>query len=319
MRAMSLKKSILISLLILAGALGACDGNKAKDAVDAANPGRDVAPEDTGAQAKGANAASEENEDAPRPSATSPGAAKLSARALLQIDKLLGAGDFKSLTAARIASEELAGKPAAADYRARRFYPAGGNTYGVGLQVWKLEDAQAAQGLVAKLRPQYLGVDEAAAKPGDSAQGFRAARAGIQTQVFAPDKAPGYVAALSCDDTLCKNGWSDVGRLAQLVEQRLTGSSAPNVPTAQAPPAVEAEPAAEEEHAAGGEDTAANVPAVKNKRMLAPLNRPGITQELRRERLGISKRTDVSKVTRMTKSRGIDRAAMLPKEPRRGQ
>lgn len=203
-----------IALLATAVATTACNGNG-----DDAAPAEQAAPQTGPAAAEQADDAPVVPPPEPQRVAMTAGRATLSAQAPLAIEHLLPREYASKLIHGQFDVEPLPGQKPGPNYNALQLRPATKDPrYGIGLQVWKLNDQTAATARIAELKEQYLGTsdlhDTAAKKTG-----FRSERAGIRTYLFAADSSP-HVIALSCATQVCTT-WSMVYKLGSDVEAKL--------------------------------------------------------------------------------------------------
>lgn len=113
--------------------------------------------------------------------------------------------------------EPLAGRKLDSRYAASHFRGTDATEFGVGLQVWKFDDADDALNELANLRGQYLGVVDL---PKDAnPRSFGAERAGIRSYLLVPEKSS-YMLGLSCGVKTCKD-WDTMSKLATTVGGRL--------------------------------------------------------------------------------------------------
>ncbi len=140
----------------------------------------------------------------------------------LDISTLLSPQDVEKIFGQKqLNVEELAGQPATADYNGLRIVVDNNSMpmYGIGLQVWKFNDLDAANSQLDKLKSQYLGVQEIPADLQKTADdGFISERGGIRSYlVVAP---PSNIIALSCEKRLCQK-WTDLTELTSVVQSRM--------------------------------------------------------------------------------------------------
>ena len=227
MKIMNLKIAALAGILILGAGLSACDcsggadaegeqtradGRGAGDSAGAENADKSEGPEHSGA---------DEN-PAARPSAKTPGTATLTPTSTIDLSRVLREEDLSEFESGAIARSPLPGKAIGPNYNATRFHSGSGVGYGLGLQVWKFDSDQQAVDYVQTMRAQFLSTADAPMRaPVSGARGFLSSRDGMEVFVFAPERAEGKVAAISCDATFCKSGWDDLQGVAQKVSRRM--------------------------------------------------------------------------------------------------
>ncbi|MBA2664828.1 MAG: hypothetical protein H0U74_21245 [Bradymonadaceae bacterium] len=154
--------------------------------------------------------------------ASTPRPATIAKEAPLDVAQLLPSADAQKLIGrGAVTTEPLLGKPASPNYNAMMFRATNAPaSYGVGLQVWKLEDASSAEARLGELKGQYLSVLKVApAGATIKSPSFLAERAGIRSYLFVSEKSP-HVVGLSCASDVCKS-WSALVTLGSEIESRL--------------------------------------------------------------------------------------------------
>lgn len=137
----------------------------------------------------------------------------------LDISTLLTEQDLPSTLPQKDARREvLAGQKPGPNYNATHFRKANAPEFGVGLQVWRFDDHDAARDQLALLRDQYLGVVENPVA-GAHEHSFSAERAKIRSYLTSPNDSP-YLIGISCGAETCKE-WKAVTDIARTVEGRL--------------------------------------------------------------------------------------------------
>jgi hypothetical protein len=134
----------------------------------------------------------------------------------LDIDHLLSRGEVREVTGytGTLSHTELEGQEPSQTYNAFRL--AGDQTYGFGLQVWKLRDGAQATSFFNRMHETY--VVTANDNLGDT-PAFEAELGGIRQLVFVAAQT-GNVVALSCDETVCPDD-ETLAHLAERVLSRL--------------------------------------------------------------------------------------------------
>jgi hypothetical protein len=223
---MSSKKLALVSLCMTALILSACDEkNKAETTTDVANL------VDTANTAETTDSGVDKQPK--RASASSPGEATVTKKDPLDASLYLSQSDIRGLGRGAVREGVLVGKKPSTTYGSVRLEPTGSqptspDRYGAALQLWKVDDEEAAENMVGQMRGQYLGVDDAPKNaPVRRKKAFLSFRAGITTYVFAAEgESAAYVAAISCGQDTCPKGWANVRPVAEKVADRIQNPDA---------------------------------------------------------------------------------------------
>ncbi|MFP4597840.1 MAG: hypothetical protein ACOC9W_04895 [Persicimonas sp.] len=229
-------KTLLIAVLLLSAATAACDDKASQD--DASDVS--VADDTESSQAVDDDLAPKQD-DAPepdrnRPTATSPGDGVVSEQPPLDIYEYMDEEQVAELVSAEVSRQSLAGDEPSPSYNATHFQSEDRESFGVGLQLWKLKDREEALARIDDLREQYLNVEEAPeGAPVDEEMAFVSGRAGILSYVFATgDDARGFVAAVSCSEQMCENGIEQHFEIASLMLERIENNAAEKAEAAEA-------------------------------------------------------------------------------------
>jgi ribosomal protein S19E (S16A) len=211
-------------LIVLAVPLGGCDSKNDGEGADVAN-----LADSSRDQAKTEQEGASDSAKVERTSASSPGGATVAKQAPLEASLYFDQHDIPRLSKrAQVESSALVGKEASPSYGSVRIHVPSDDDFGAALQLWKLDEDKPAEAEIERMRDQYLGVKDAPKNaPVRREKAFLSTRAGITTYVFAAKgKSAGFVAAVSCGERVCPNGWSDVSRLSKTVFERIRSPEA---------------------------------------------------------------------------------------------
>jgi hypothetical protein len=215
---------IICSVLMLTALVVGCDDKKDSDGEADVGGLGDVA-EAPPTPPSGGDAdpdAAQDDERSARMAASSAGGGVVNQEPPLAVDTFIDAADLDSFLDKTAEPKPLVGADPSPDYNAVRYQPEGKELFGIGLQMWKLDDRGAAKARLEQMRDQYLNVSGAPktlSSPIDGA--FRSQRGDITTVVFAlplPESDAAYVVALSCSDQVCEPE-ETFGELAELLER----------------------------------------------------------------------------------------------------
>lgn len=154
--------------------------------------------------------------------ASTPARAIISRQPPLDISALLRPADVtKKLGHKQLKVEAFPGQPATSEYNSLRIVhtKTAATTFGIGLQVWKFDDLEAAKSRLTELQQQYLGVQPLPAELKNVADdAFVSERGRIRNCLFVAP--PSIIVGISCEKTTCTK-WSDLAELATDIQSRI--------------------------------------------------------------------------------------------------
>ncbi len=227
---------LLIAVLLLSAATAACDNKSSQDDASDVSVFEDAEPSQAGAEDQAPKQDDAPEPDRQRTTATSPGDGVVTEQPPLDIYRYMDEEQVAEFVSAEVSRQSLAGNKPSPTYNATHFQGEDRNSFGVGLQLWKLANREEALARVDDLREQYLNVEEAPeGSPIDEEMAFISERAGILSYVFATgDDSQGFVAAVSCGEQMCDNGIEQHFEIANLMLERIENNAAEKAEAAEA-------------------------------------------------------------------------------------